>query len=592
MKVDQDYLIRIAGAVSDGKAVNWEAEESAEPRLEGRLRKLRVLESIASFHQTPAEAEPRDAPGSIAEALDQLGDVSEAPTLGPLKTTAAPAGPVREWGHLKLLERLGEGASGEVFRATDPKLGRDVALKLLRTDVRMDPQRFLSEARRLARVRHANVLMVHGAAEHDGRVGLWTDLLAGETLERRLRREGRCGPEEAAGIGINLCEALAAVHGQGLVHRDVKTTNVMREEGGRIVLMDFSAAGEMPDDKERSGFEPVTGTPLFMAPEVLDGEEAGKAADIYSLGVVLYRLISGRFPIEAENLRDLRQAHRDGKALSLLDARPDTPPALARVVNKALSREPAGRYRTAGDMERDLAAASGRPVIETPRPRRTRRAILASAAAVVLLTGSLALWIWLFPGPLQVDASFYRVPAGDRFKEERLHPGGRVNAGDQVFLEIRSAARMHVYVLNEDEDGRVVVMFPLPSLDLANPLSPHAMHRLPGSVAGEPKYWDIGGARGRETFLVIASRSELTEFQASLGEARRADAGAAAVDMDRAEGAIRTILRGVTGISSATDDEASHATRRLFGLTRGLADKAASGEGVWMWMLELENAGP
>ncbi len=328
-----------------------------------------------------------------------------------------------------------------------------------------------------------------------------------------------------------------------------------------------------------------------MAPEVLEGREADRASDIYSLGVVLYRLLSGRFPIQAGNFRELKQAHREGKVLPLLDARPDTHPALARVVEKALSPDPADRYRTAGEMQRALSAATGRPSIEPHAHDRLWRVTLALAAVVALLAGTYALRIWLAPAPLQVDASFYRVPAKEPSTQDRLLPGGRLEVGDQVFLEVRPSAEIHVYVLNEDAGGRVVVMFPLPSLDLKNPLEPGVLHRLPGPVQGVEKYWDMGGARGRESFLVIASRTRLTGFEESLGETRRADAGDG-IEIERAEAEIRTILRGVEGLSDAASSGAAHEKRRLSSLTRGLVGQAAAGDGVWMWMIELENAGP
>src|SRR5262249_48722819 len=149
--------------------------------------------------------------------------------------------------------------------------------------------------RTLARVRHRNVLSVLGAARHDGRVGMWTELVSGETLEESLARRGRFGDTEAARVGIELCRAQAAVHAAGLIHRDVKTRNVMRAEGGRIVLMDFGSVTRWSPLESADAEAFRVGTPLAMAPEQLSGAKLDPRADLYGLGVLLYRLVSGRY---------------------------------------------------------------------------------------------------------------------------------------------------------------------------------------------------------------------------------------------------------------------------------------------------------
>ena len=153
---------------------------------------------------------------------------------------ADPASSLRNWAHLTLVERLGGGTFGEVYRAWDPLLEREVALKLLLCD---DPgwnaSRILHEGRLMARVHHPNVITVHGVAAEGARVGLWLELIRGATLEQALLKQGRFSAREAALIGIDLCRALAAIHAAGLIHRDVTPQNVMREDGGRIVLMDL-----------------------------------------------------------------------------------------------------------------------------------------------------------------------------------------------------------------------------------------------------------------------------------------------------------------------------------------------------------------
>ena len=268
------------------------------------------------------------------------------------------------WGSLAILEKLGEGSFGVVYRAYDPSLQRQVALKLLR--VAPGPSHeLLEEAKRLARVRHANVLIVHGADLRDGAVGIWTELIAGATLEDYLAQNGPMGASEARAIGLDLCRALAAVHAHGLVHRDLKASNVMREHGGRIVLMDFGSVGI----STTTSSDNIYGTPLTMAPEQLLGGPVGPTADIFSLGTLLYRLTSGQYPLEARSVPELVEKHRAGAAIPLRDRRPDLPTDFVQVVDRATQSDPDARFPSAGAMERALSASTG-----TAAPVRRERA--------------------------------------------------------------------------------------------------------------------------------------------------------------------------------------------------------------------------
>lgn len=196
------------------------------------------------------------------------------------------------WGHLRVTAPIGEGTFGRVYRAFDTILERDVALKL-RRDAPLQARAFIAEARRLAQVRHPNVLAVHGAAVYEGQAGIWSDLIQGETLSERVGKHGPLPSDEIIAIAQALTAALRAVHEAGLLHGDVKPSNVMCETGSdRIVLMDFSSAGEQ-GFANRHG---LLGSPATMAPEQLRGEAVSTAADLYGLGVILHFLTSGRYP--------------------------------------------------------------------------------------------------------------------------------------------------------------------------------------------------------------------------------------------------------------------------------------------------------
>jgi serine/threonine protein kinase len=360
MNDKSQVLERLVEAITDGEEIDWELEIAGDNELADKLRSLRAIDSIARVFRESAAV--TSDPGVVT------------PSAG------NPPASLLQWGLLELREKVGEGAFGEVYRAWDPTLQREVALKLLRaerSESEASTTRFIDEARKLARVRHPNVLVVHGADRQQGRAGLWTELLEGKTLEKCLGDDGPFAAHEASAIGLDLCHALAAVHNAGLVHRDVKPANVIRERGGRTVLLDFNVAAFRTGQEAATGGMSLSGTPLCMAPELFRGEEASQASDIYSLGVLLYRLVSGKFPVEARSIEKLRERHARGDSIPLLDARPDLPTAFVQVVERALEAAPRDRYASAGEMERALAASLGRSVEPEPSSVTTSPCVAA-----------------------------------------------------------------------------------------------------------------------------------------------------------------------------------------------------------------------
>lgn len=584
MKDDRDDLLRVATSVADGSAVDWDGESRTHEHLRRKLHQLRAIEKIAVVHRSPAIEK--------AEALPTTEEMKTRDLTAEESQLEPP--PLSSWGPLRIVERIGRGGHADVYRAYDPRLQKEVALKLIRSDRPQDrrsTKRFLEEARRLARVRHPNVLVVHGADIHEGRAGLWTDLVRGKTLETLLEQQGPLGSTEAAGIGVDLCRALAAVHAAGVVHHDVKTNNIMREEGGRIILMDFSSGADRVSARVPSGSDPRIGTPLFMAPERFSGKETGTASDIYSLGVVLYRLVSRKYPIAAETVTELSAKHRRGEWVRLRDVRPDLPPGFVRTVERALEPDPDRRYTTAGETERALCTVLGydppSPTEHTVRPWWRQPVFVGALAATVALAAGVGVVILLglWPTPFKVEAFLYRIGNGT---EERLLPGGRVSPGDKLFLEIKGSKEMNVYALNEDIAGESFVLFPLPGLDLQNPLAPETVHRLPGTVEGVSNYWDVTSAGGQEAFLVIASREPLEEFEREIAHFPRAGSEGHYDLTARAA----QILRGIGGLTEVTPQASNGAGRPLSGIFQGIKGRAANESGIWAWEFHLDNPGP
>jgi serine/threonine-protein kinase len=327
-------LERLLESIADGESVDWqtlEQEAGTDEALRQRIRDLRLIWGVAAAH--------RSLDGDESDLSTTLGTSAG----GARRPDEVPEPEGRLWRHLRLVRKIGEGAFGEVYLAHDPLLDHSVALKLLKPDV-TNRSRLLHEARTLARIRHENIVQVHGADIEDSRLGFWMEFIDGRTLSDVVEREGLRSAGEAAVIGQDLCRALAAVHGKGIAHRDIKAKNVMRENGGRIVLMDFGAGQPLLHELDHGQ---LTGTPLYLAPEVLGGGPASAQSDIYALAVLLFHLVTGGYPVIGTSLDDLKRAHADGRRHRLGDLRPDLPAAFVRVVETMLSPDPVDRYPTA-----------------------------------------------------------------------------------------------------------------------------------------------------------------------------------------------------------------------------------------------------
>jgi serine/threonine-protein kinase len=310
----------------------------------------------------PRLADDFDTQDMICQ-LRELADVAVADQDTPERPLfPAPS----TWGPLEIVKEIGRGGFGTVYLAWDSKLERAVALKLLHYADRSSAA--FNEGRMLALAEHPNVVRVFGADEHDGLVGLCMEFIKGVTLKEFLSRNGALSAQEAGTIGICLCQAVAAVHRAGLLHRDIKVHNVMREDKtGRIVLMDFGSGAVRTDDPRE--MPDLVGTPQYVAPELLGGAPATIRSDIYSLGVVLYQLLTLEFPVPGVTLELALTAHHSRQFVPLSDRRPDLPADYISVVSRALAREPADRYETVGALQNDLTRAIGLDV--QSRERRT-----------------------------------------------------------------------------------------------------------------------------------------------------------------------------------------------------------------------------
>jgi len=417
---DLDTAIR---AVCDGRPVDWAAVHQSSTADARRLEALKALEEIARLHRSPS-------------LIDTAATV--------VSSTSAHA----SWGHLQLLEHMASGAFGDVYRAWDPALDREVALKLLRRSPDADaaPEEAVDEGRLLARVHHPNVVTVHGAARLDGKVGLWMELVHGHTLADVVAAEGPLSASRVAAIGEDLCAALTAVHVAGLLHRDVKPHNVMLADDGRVVLMDFGAGREV----RHAAFD-VIGTPTYLAPEVLAGTPATAQSDIYSVGVLIAFALTGSNDI------------RVSRTLSA-----DVSPTLSAVVERATAEAPRDRFESTAALGAALRATTAAQDRTSWVRYTTAVGGLLIALAALMIVALHDLW------PLG-ERAVSRAP-GKIYPT--MHPLWTRRPGD---LDIFG---------RPTPDGRVLPMTPdyvrvvLTDLDLSNPRQGPALGEASGDLGG------------------------------------------------------------------------------------------------------------
>jgi tetratricopeptide (TPR) repeat protein len=310
------------------------------------------------------------------EPLDPQSSPTVTFTGSPASGSEHPA----VWGHFRDLKPIGGGGFGTVYRAWDTQLHREVALKLLapRGDAEQDQAEAIQEARMMARVRHPNIVPVYGVSTVEGRVGFWSELIEGSSLASVVKNEGAMDARTAASVVAELCKAVAAMHAAGILHRDIKAENALRDSTGRVLLTDFGLSRD-------PGSKLFGGTLVYMAPEQLKGFPATPSSDVYALGVLLYFLVSGEFPASG-GIEQLRKAMAEGQTRPLAEVRAGLPKAFLDIVGRAVSLQPEARFATAEGMLMALEAFLGAssPIV---RRKASRRKEILVACSVIAAAG-------------------------------------------------------------------------------------------------------------------------------------------------------------------------------------------------------------
>ena len=319
--------------------------------------------------------------------------------------------------HYRVLAALGQGGMGQVFSARDTKLGREVALKLLPAELSTDTKRLRrleQEARTLARLNHPNIVTIYSVEESCGHRFITMEKIAGKTLDAHIGASG-LPIKKLLALAAPLTAAVAAAHEQGIVHRDLKPANVMITDGGVVKVLDFGlakfhdglvgaeqgasdpseqtmTATALPLSNTEAGT--VMGTAPYMSPEQARGEAVDHRSDIFSLGVLLYQMATGRLPFTGKTAADTVSSILCDTPISVTELKPNLPNHLGRIVRRCLEKDPKTRLQSASDLSQDLLGLQDElsGAIPTARPTRSMRPIVIGAAALVAALAFVALW--------------------------------------------------------------------------------------------------------------------------------------------------------------------------------------------------------
>jgi serine/threonine-protein kinase len=276
------------------------------------------------------------------------------------------------FGHYRIVEKVGEGGMGAVYRATDEMLDRDVALKMLRPELAHRPatvDRFRAEAVTLAKLDHPSIARIHGFSRHETHWFIAMEFVAGDTLLARLARTGRIAWTQVVPLAVQLLDALEYAHGMGVVHRDVKPANLLLRPDGRLKVTDFGIARVLGSARAtQTGY--LVGTLEYMSPEQIRGEAVDGRADLYAVGILLYELLTGRVPFSGTTDYDIMTQHLQAPVPSPRPLAGDVPVWFDEIIERALAKPLANRFGSAAEFREALEISAASEPAMTVRPTR------------------------------------------------------------------------------------------------------------------------------------------------------------------------------------------------------------------------------
>jgi serine/threonine-protein kinase len=321
----------------------------------------------------------------------------------------------------EVIEQIGKGGMAVVYRARDQMLERQVAVKVLREDYSRDAafqERFRQEAKAAANLTHPNIVTVHDFGLDNGQLFIVMENVPGTDLKTLLRKRGRFNPNEALPLMIQACAGIGYAHRAGLVHCDVKPQNMLVTPDMRLKVTDFGIARALSTIKPDEQSDIVWGSPHYFAPEQAGGGAPSPASDVYSLGVILYELLTGTLPFQAPSASGLAHLHLEAEPPPISEMLPEVSPTLEQILLKVMAKEPAQRYRTADQLGRVLMnfgntraspslalTPEAAPDIEmdtTPMPRTEPAlkmdwvSVGLGLLALLAVLGLIPFWMWVY----------------------------------------------------------------------------------------------------------------------------------------------------------------------------------------------------
>lgn len=408
-----DLIADYMDLMQTGAAPSAEDFIAAHPQFEKELREF--LDDQQFFNDRASSlGDPSKAAGNTLQPTQAYGSsdnmefVSGVPQGGEHRAGDGPSGSAggRVFGDYALIEEIARGGMGVVYRAVQTRLNRAVAVKLIRSgELASDDevQRFHAEARAAASLQHPNIVAIHEVGEHDGQHFFSMDLVEGVSLSELIRREPM-PVHQAVEILQIIAGAIQYAHVQGTLHRDIKPSNILIDDDGRPHVTDFGLAKQATSDSDLTRTGEILGTPSYMPPEQAMGdvEKIAESSDVYSMGAVLYELLTGRPPFRASTAVDTLLLVRDAEVVSPRLLNVSVSRDLETICLKCLEKEPSRRYASAGDLAEDLRRFSeaetiqARPVGDLERTARwcRRNPKLTQLYGLVLATMCLVVFQW------------------------------------------------------------------------------------------------------------------------------------------------------------------------------------------------------
>ena len=259
----------------------------------------------------------------------------------------------------RLLGQLGSGGMAVIYKALDQMLARTVAIKVLRPSLTSDPdfvKRFRNEARSVARLAHPNIVTVHDVGSDQNTHFMVMEFIEGQDLKKVIRSKRPLPVDQALDFAIQICAGIGFAHRSGYVHADVKSQNILMTKEQRVKVTDFGIAQALSDTLPAREQQIVWGSPHYYSPEQARGLRPTPAADVYSIGIVLYEMLTGELPYSGDNPQELAQAHVNKRVPHIIDVNPAVPENISKIVHRVMQKEPTARFRTADQLGKVLGS--------------------------------------------------------------------------------------------------------------------------------------------------------------------------------------------------------------------------------------------